>query len=85
MTRSRNRALSQSTTLQEEEASSTDPAYHLDTYRAGVEARVEDLERRMGEIARNLEWNPIFDHANTETKSPFSSRIIRFSIPCKFK
>ena len=48
-------------------------------------ARVEDLERQMGKIARNLGQNPIYDHVNTEIESSFSSQITRFSIPYKFK
>ena len=50
-----------------------------------MEGHVEDLERRMGGIAKNLGQNPICDHVNTETKSSFSSQITRFSISHKFK
>ena len=39
----------------------------------------------MGGIARNRGRNRICDHVNTETESPFSSQITRFSIPRKFK
>ena len=50
-----------------------------------MEARIEDLERRMGRIARNLNQDLVCDNASTEKESPFSNRITRFSIPRKFK
>ena len=36
-------------------------------------------------MARNLGFGSAWDHANTETESPFSTRITRFSVPRKFK
>ena len=72
-------------TRHEKEASSTDPTYHSNSGRVGVEARIEDLERRIGRMAKNLGRAPICDHSNTKTESPFSSWITRFAIPCKFK
>ena len=36
-------------------------------------------------MARNLGRGSAYDHTNTETESPFSSRITRFTIPRKFK
>ena len=39
---------------QKEEGSSTDPTYCLETYPEDVAARIEDLERRIGGMARNM-------------------------------
>ena len=50
-----------------------------------MEARIKDLERRMGGIAKNLNQDLIYDHASTKIESQFSNRITRFSIPHKFK
>ena len=36
-------------------------------------------------MAKNLGHNYVYDHANTETESPFSTRITRFAILRKFK
>ena len=69
----------------EEEASSMALIFYPNTDRVWVEARIEDLERRMGRISRNLNRDIICDHGSTKTKSPFSSRITRFSILRKFK
>ena len=51
----------------------------------GVEACIEDLERRIGGIARNLGHGSACDHTNTETESPSSTQITRFTVPRKFK
>ena len=50
-----------------------------------MDARIEDLERWMGGIARYLNWDLVCDYASTKTESPFCSRITRYSISRKFK
>ena len=36
-------------------------------------------------MARNLGHGLTWDHTNNETESPFSTRITRILVPCKFK
>ena len=82
---SRNQASSNRMTCHNKEALSTDLTYHLDLGWVGMEAYIEDLERRIDRIAKNLGRAPIYDHSNIEIESSFSSLITRFAIPRKFK
>ena len=50
-----------------------------------VNTCIEDLERRIGRMAKNMGQSSICDHANTETEPPFSTWITRFTILRKFK
>ena len=83
--RCRSQASRQRMLPQEEEGFSTDPTYCSETCPEGVEARIKDLERRIGGMARNMARGSACDHTNTETESPFSTWVTRFSVPRKFK
>ena len=50
-----------------------------------MEAHIEDLESRIGGMVRNLGCGSACDHTNTETESPFSIWITRFTVLRKFK
>ena len=83
--RSHVRTLSQNSALHKEEACSTDSTYYCDTSRVGVEARIEDLERRINKIAKHRRYSSICHTINIETESAFSTWITRFAILRKFK
>ena len=79
--RSQSRTLPQRTTLHEEEVSSADPTCLPKTDREGVEARIKNLENQIQKLGRT----PDRDHVNTETESPFTDQVMRFTVPRKFK
>ena len=60
--------------------------FHLpNSGQGGVQVKIRDLERQMGDMAKNISKKSIYDLTNTDTKSPFIEEITRFIVPHKFK
>ena len=85
LNRNRVRTESRSRAPEEEEASTSDPTYQSGADRDRVEARIEELERRIGRMADGRDRHSTRDRVCTEIESPFSRRISRFPIPRRFK
>jgi len=71
---SHSRALTRERTPNDDKASSTDPTYVNDSP-TEMQARLKDLERQIVDMNKGLNREGSRNHANTETGSPFSSRI----------
>ena len=68
LNRNRIRTESRSTTPNEEEACTSDPTYQSGADRVRVEARIEELERRIGRMADCLDRRSAWDGVSIETE-----------------
>ena len=69
----------------QKEVSSTDPTYQDNSGRDGVQVKIRDLERRIGDMAKNMGNKSTYDLASTDTESPFIGNIIGIVVSHKFK
>ena len=69
----------------QEEVSSTDPTYRADSGWDGVQIKIRDIKRRIGDIARNMGKKSSYELASINTESPFTNDITRIVISHKFK